>query len=279
MSFELEYSGFELEIDIAELSDLKLHEEVIDHLLDDLSESIENDGMIRDSVIVDKNTGVVLDGMHRVSATEKLGYDKIPACFVDYQDPRVKVGSWCRVFSDFPMDNLRKISNELGFKSTEIGQEDIEELLSKRKSELVLASEEKNYSLYRGCKSIKEIYDSALKFEERLIVRGFEPVYEPDEDIEERLGPQEVSILLPSAKKTEVIDIAFSNSVFDYKTTRHVIPARPLRVDFPLEFLEEDVSSAEEELVSRLKERDVEQLPAGSSFEGREYKEELFVFS
>lgn len=278
MAFELEVSGFGLEVGIANLEDLKLHEDIMDSLLNQLASSIETDDEVRDPIIVDKETGVVLDGMHRVVAIKSLGFDKIPACYVDYQDSRINVSSWCRVFRDLKMENVVDICEMLGFEIEECEKSNAHEMLDKRKSELLFANVNGCQSLNRGSDSLKEIYNHAVSVEQALKKEGHEPQYKVGEGILQDLGSDEIVLLLPSAKKEEVIDVALSNSFFPYKTTRHVIPARPMSIDVPLNLLKNPIQEAESQLSSLLSEQEVEHLPPGSSVGGREYEEELLLF-
>lgn len=278
MSYESDASGFKLEISIANVSDLKLHEETIDTYLEELASSIEENGEVYDPVIVDKETGVVLDGMHRVSAMEKLGYERIPVCYVDYQDSRVKLGSWCRIFPDQDIENLIDIFEEQGLEIGACNGEDVSSILENRKYDLVLVSRDECYSISGDLDSIDEIFDLAIGVEKKLKDEGVEPRYEPEIGILEKLDEGDVALLIPPATKDEVIDVSLSDSVFAHKTTRHVIPARPMRINIPLDLLEKDIESADEELTNRLENREVEHLPPGSRFEDREYEEELVIF-
>lgn len=274
----MEASGFELEITIADLDDLKLHEEVIDSYLEELADAIKENGIVMDPIIVDKESGVILDGMHRATAVEKLGYDRIPVCYVDYRDSKVELGSWCRFFEGVEMEHVKGICEDLGFEIEPSEHENIEEILSERSSELLLVSEEECYSLSRGSESINEIFDAAIEIEEVLRGEGHEPRYETENRIMDKLKSDEVAILVPPVRKEEVIEIASRGSVFSHKTTRHVIPARPMRINVPLDLLEKERLVADEEMSEDLKGRSVENLPPGSRFEGREYEEELVIF-
>lgn len=278
MTFELEVSGFGLEIGIANLENLKLHEDIIDSLLNELASSIEADGEMKDPIIADKKTGVVLDGMHRVVAIESLGYDKIPTCYVDYQDSGIKVGSWCRVFQDLQMKDVLDICEALGFEIGECEKENVEKILDERTSEFLFVSKDECQSLKRDSASLKEVYDDAVSVEKALKKEGYEPRYEAGEGIPQNLDSNEIVLLLPSARKKEVINIALSDSSFPHKTTRHVIPARPMRIDVPLDLLEKSVQEADRQLSDLLDEREFEHLPAGSSVGGRKYEEELLLF-
>lgn len=82
------------EIKIIENHRLKQHEEVEnDHLLT-LLEQIRRDGFIDVPLVVDKNTGVILDGHHRFNVIKQLGFSHSPCLLVDYQSPEIEVTAW-----------------------------------------------------------------------------------------------------------------------------------------------------------------------------------------
>ena len=115
MWFSLPTPELELRLRLEELSKVRIHEEIIPKLLEELSNAISSDGEAKHPVIVDSNTLVVLDGMHRVAAFEKLGCKYLPVCLVDYQSPGVKVGCWYRtVDGRTSMNELLDIIQTLG---------------------------------------------------------------------------------------------------------------------------------------------------------------------
>lgn len=76
---------------IVEAGALLPHEQVIKEHLVELIDRIWRDGMLRQPVIVDRASMVILDGHHRVSALKKLNCLFIPAYLVDYRDPCIVV--------------------------------------------------------------------------------------------------------------------------------------------------------------------------------------------
>lgn len=278
MSYKMKASGFELEITIEELDKLELHEEIIDTYLQELADAIEDTNLVMDPVIVDKNSGVILDGMHRATALEKLGFDKIPVCKVDYKDSRVELGSWCRFFKDVGIEEVLDICNRYDFEVGSCDHDNIDDILSDRSSDLLLITQEECYTLDRNSNNISEIFDAAIEIEEELRDRGYKPHYETENNIMEKLELEEIAVLVPPATKDEVIQIATEGSVFSHKTTRHVIPARPMRINVPLPLLKKDVETADAEMTKKLEKRDIRDLSPGSRFEGREYEEELVIF-
>ncbi len=278
MPYELEASGFELEIRMADLKYLKLHEEIVKSYLEELVESIKENGMIYDPVIVDEVTGVVLDGMHRMAAVSNLGYNKIPACFIDYHDSRVELGSWSRVFKDLEMDEALVVCEDLNFEVSECDMERVMEEVEARVLQLFLVSQERCYSLLRNVDSVVEVFEAVDDLEDAFVDKGFDFRYIAEKDIVEKLKGSEVGILFPPAEKEEVIEISHSGSVFSHKMTRHVVPARPMRVDVPLSWLHENLYVADKNMTEQLEKREVKHVPPGSEFEGREYEEELVIF-
>lgn len=278
MPYELEVSGFELEIRMADLKYLKLHEEIVNSYLQELMDSIKEENKISDPIIVDKVTGVVLDGMHRAVAVSRLGYNKIPACFIDYQDPNVELGSWCRVFKNLEMDEVVEVCEDLGLEVVECEHENILNKLEERFLQFFLVSQERCYELLPEFSSVKKLFNAVDELEDALVDKGFEFRHVSEKKILEKLDNDEIGVLFPPAEKEEVIEISHSGSVFSHKMTRHVVPARPLGVDVPLSWLRDNLYISDENMTEQLEEREVKHLPSGSEFEGREYEEELVIF-
>ena len=69
---------------------------------------------------IDKGTGIVMDGNHRVRAGRLLGLTHLPCIHLDYADPRVTVRDWNTGHS-FEVDKIFRAIDEnriLPFKST-----------------------------------------------------------------------------------------------------------------------------------------------------------------
>jgi hypothetical protein len=70
------------------------HEETDGALLRELEREIRRDGVLREPVVVDGGSLVILDGHHRVSVLRNMGCALVPAYLVDYSDPGISVGPW-----------------------------------------------------------------------------------------------------------------------------------------------------------------------------------------
>lgn len=70
---------------------LKPHEEICPVHLRNLTAQIKKDGCVKDPIIVDKDTMVILDGHHRYNLLKLSGYNFVPCCLVDYQSDDIGV--------------------------------------------------------------------------------------------------------------------------------------------------------------------------------------------
>jgi len=281
-AFTILHPNIRLEIRLEEVEKLHIHEEVIPDILQKLTEEIRADDCFKHPVIVDSKTLVVLDGMHRVAAVENLGCRFIPVCLVEYENPNILVGCWCRVINH--SSNLEKLVNsvrELGFTVEECQKDTASKLVNERKATTSILSRSKCYAAYGSQKTIKEIYDAIKQIEFKLRSEGYSIAYDTENDAKDKVssGKALSALIVPNVSKRDVVTVALRGEVFAHKTTRHVIPARPLFVNVPLEWLRGKLSlkKANEALVKHLSQKRVKRLPPGQVLD-RRYEEELYIF-
>lgn len=78
-------------ITYVDINKLIQHERVCRARLIVVYKQINEDGVIRRPVIVDKTTNVILDGHHRVQALRDLGAKRVPVVYVNYSQDCVRV--------------------------------------------------------------------------------------------------------------------------------------------------------------------------------------------
>jgi len=79
---------------LLEIDKLKEHEEVSPEHLEEMKRWLIREGVQIDPIIVANSQLVILDGHHRVRALQEMGYNKVLAYLVDYQDDEIEVKSW-----------------------------------------------------------------------------------------------------------------------------------------------------------------------------------------
>jgi len=73
---------------------LKPHEEICLLRLKSLRVGDQKSGCVKNPIIADKNTLVILDGHHRWNSLLSLGAAFCPCCLVDYQSGEIGVACW-----------------------------------------------------------------------------------------------------------------------------------------------------------------------------------------
>lgn len=277
----ISHPGLELEIKIEEIKKLYIHEEIIPEIVDWLSFEIKWN-MYKHPVIVDKETLVVLDGMHRVAALQHLGYKLIPVCLVNYSNPSITVRSWFRTIENGQKtgENVRKDLEELGYILQEIANNELKRRMHDREIIIGIVTSRKRYGIPGKIESIKEIYEYIKQLERNLRSVGYRIGYETESDAVKKVksGKALAAIMAPRITKRDVVTTALSREVFVHKSTRHVIPARPLFVNVPIEWLNMDLKEANKLLLEHLSKKKLRHLPPGQTLD-RRYEEELYVFS
>jgi hypothetical protein len=230
-------------------------------------------------VIVDRETMVVLDGAHRVTALRMLGCRYACAGLVDYMGPQIELGGWLRTISR-PMDaeEAAEVAEKCGLDLIPIESVDRRDF-----GFPVLRLEGGSAYLLVPASDTFQGHEVLGRFEQGLKVSGHELGYESDLHTG---GPAENApctvIQPPSVRKEQVVETARSGRVMASKATRHTIPGRPVGVDVPLSLLRDrelDVEEANARLSSMMEGKAAETLPPGTTWRGRKYDETLLTFT
>lgn len=244
-------------------------------MVDTLAQSIMKDGQVRDPIMVDEKSLVVLDGMHRVTAVAQVGCKRIPCCLVDYGNSSIRIGCWVRVLRG------RRTAREIMISTKrDWPQSNLKEAIGLIESGAPIVAMSDGQSCYIS-KSLDafEAYEKVAYLEDIAQKMGFDISYEMERQAQMRLaeGSAKVLIVPPVLTKSQVLDLALSGKLLPHKSTRHVFPARPLGVNVPLDLLKEDSDEAADRLVQLLNERRVKFMPQGSSKLERNYDEDIYL--
>jgi len=80
-------------ITLVPVNALRQHEQILNENLMRVQRDLVRDGMIKDPIIVDQRTMVILDGHHRYNALKRMGYKYVPVHFVDYSSDHIAVAA------------------------------------------------------------------------------------------------------------------------------------------------------------------------------------------
>jgi hypothetical protein len=280
-AYRINHDGLLLDIALVETDKLLIHEEIIPFRLNKLKASIERDGVQSAPILVDRNTHVVLDGMHRTAIMKELGCRFTCVCLLDYFDPSISVQRWCRLIpAPFNEKNAETLLAELDLK---LEPYELVESLEDDDS-LLLLFKDIVYRIITDGDDLVEKIKKSYNLERRLHEWGYQVQHCTESEAKEHLtsGSFEATMYLPKVGKKNVLDVAQENRVFTPKATRHRLPARPVAVNVPLSMLRDKESTVEEanrKLSDKLKKMTLKRYNPGTKWMGRTYDEVLYVFS
>jgi hypothetical protein len=263
-------------ITLRKTSDLKPHEETVAEDLKKLVNALRENPVLRHPIIADRRTGIVLDGTHRLAAIKELKCSFIPSALVDYDDPQITIERWFRQFSGSTLptfeNDLRRLSPQ------EVTHDECEEGLSKRRwyatverSLSSMAFPARSSDPYQMVRDSHGIEIAARRQDVRI-------TYQDNKDPE--AGDSE-SLVMSTIKitKNEVKETVKKGKLFPPKSTRHLVPSRPLGGGVPIDWLQgSDFSEAQSRYQEHIQSRKVKRLPEGSLVGSRRYLEEVFLF-
>ena len=271
-----------MNISIEEVNRLHIHEEVISDVAEKLASKIKSEGQFTNPIMADEKSLVVLDGMHRVAAVQKLGYRFLPVCLVDYLDPNVVLSSWHRVLSGISnLNQALEVIEELGFTSERSDWDSAYKLVENRVVASAVFSTEGCFAIHGTYSNVKELYDVIKRFENEFRSKGCSIAFDTADGVKKQLYAKGTSagLMTPTITKQEVIQVALAGQAFPQKATRHIVPARPMMLNIPNEWLTGKISAedANERVFKLLSSKNVKLLAGGQVLD-RRYEEELYIF-
>jgi len=255
------------------------HEEVIPDMLASIVASLKRSEAQLDPVIVDVTTGVALDGMHRVEALRSMGATKILACRVDYGTNSIKLGRWLRAYEGVSNPLLEDLKVRLDL--TRVSRAEALSEAEGHRTPAALFAAGMSFKSLLPFKGVRESIELVRVFDETALQSGIRPRIVSESDAWKLIESGAFLFFPPSPAKADVIKSGLSGRLFPPKSTRHLIPARPVGVSYPLKWLMGDrlsVREANRRLLALLSQSEMATLPGGSEYMGRVYEEPLYRY-
>lgn len=258
------------------ITELKPHEQTVPEDQNQLVIALRTDPVLRHPLIADKETGLILDGNHRLAALTELGCRLAPCALVNYNDPKIRVERWFRIVSG---RSLREFASKIvGTVPETKNSRDAEQCLATRRCYASLEDEHLCLVLTSPDTNPANMARRAFQIEETARHRGMKLSYDDNKSFPLKNGPGFFMSTI-RMEKPEVIGSALEGALFPPKTTRHIIPSRPLGINLPVERLKgENASKANSRFIEHLRNKKVKRLPQGSWVGSRRYQEEVFMF-
>lgn len=265
---------------LVDINKVKPHEDVIPESVKQISKEIASDSVQLDPIIIDGNSMIILDGMHRLAALKYLGAKRILVFSVDYTDSLITVSRWIRCVKTVNESLHNRLRETLALEKISNVEKAIKNIDS-LKNPLALISPNDSYVSNLPFKGIFDAYEPVRFFDQILSEFKLKPESIPESEVIKKLGYYQAILYTPPITKEDINNSSLFQKLFPFKSTMHFFPDRPLGVSFPLDFLIVDSlfhDEIQKKLEEILKSSSYELRPSGSSYRGRVYQERLFVF-
>lgn len=287
--FYIETEKLKLNLEIVPVSSLFSHEKVILPSANKLILEFKNLASLQNPIIVEENH-VILDGNHRAHAFRALNFKFIPVCKIDYFNRRIKLRYWFRLLGNLEsIDLAQNVIESLGGRLHP--QPDIVTLKKKLEENCLACGIQigSQYALVDFPETVTcdamGAYNLIQTIQDELTARGATLSYIPCNATRQdtfctRLNPDQMVLWTPQITKQMVVDCAKKKMIFAPKSTRHVIPVRPLNVNVPGQWFRENLTLEEINwnFSAFLEEKRMKRFSPGMVLDGRYYEEELIVF-
>ncbi len=216
---------------------MKPHEQLVQKELEDFVESVTGSGIFWKVMLLARIPGtddyLIVDGHHRWAGLRELGAKRAPSVILDYFDDGIRVYTWYPAFKgslDLVIKNLRDFG-------LDVVEDDEAEDRAERGDVAFAIVGSRKLSVEGGLeeqKVVSKVLDEMnQKHEIELVYYGLKEDAFHDMDS----GEIDYVFVRKAPTKKDVIELAKRGEVFSPKTTRHVLPFIPERIDVKLEEL------------------------------------------
>jgi L-serine kinase (ADP) len=267
-----------IDLRIVRLDELIPHEHTIPSLLQSVTRDLERTGLQRDPILVDSKTDLVLDGMHRRAALEAANCRFALCAAYDYLADGTKLQRWLRYFIAPDRQFIEATIKLFDFERVENIQIAMQKVDSKENSVALLSNRESYVS--KEHYDLTSVYHAVADFDVFASESGISMEYHSDSDNGDLFLSESVFVVYPLLfSKQDIIQAAESGRLLPHKTTRHIVPIRPMGIYFPIQLLsngsKEQCGEKLREIVEKSR---IDVIEANSWYEGRKYAEPLALF-
>ena len=241
-------------LEIRELSSLYPHEQVVVRNLKKLQEAMFNLGQLVDPLIVDRETGVVLDGNHRYQVLRNIEIPNTVVQPVDYPSEEIGIGTWLPVSENhLSAADFEKMGEKVEMVDFDAGAKAVDSLQAVFMMVKVKDGRKECTLVSPGSYDVISMTEKQKSLVSQLDHIPLE--YYADDLIDGQLNMGRTVLYRRSYTKKEVIEEALAGRPFPPKSTRHTIPDRIIRLNMRLGWLLEDKESAHSLLEEMLSHR------------------------
>lgn len=236
------------------------HEGVVPRWVDAIATNMRDEGAMKNPIIVTRLRGtaangprfVVIDGMHRFAALRTLEIPDVVIYEIDYFATDTTLAGWdALLFRSFSAQTMleKLFGNAKAYRIERVAALCDAQALIEQRHALLAVTDRKHAPLVVMprreptvdlCVRASQLFDAAADAEQ------LRPLYVADSlSLADYARTKAAGIVLRTHyTKQEIIERTLAGKLFPRKSTRHLIPGRPLRVDVTLAWLRAKISLA-----------------------------------
>ncbi len=173
-----------------------------------------------------------------------MGASKILVCRVDYDNAAIKLGRWLRAYEGVSNPLLEDLKVRLDL--TRVSRAEAMSEVEGHRTPVALFAAGMSFKSLMPFVSVRESIELVKVFDETALRSGIRPRIVAEGEAERLIEAGAFVFFPPSPSKADVVESGLSRNLLPPKSTRHLIPARPVGVSFPLRWLMERGLSVEE---------------------------------
>jgi L-serine kinase (ADP) len=240
-------------IQIVPLRECMTHEGVVDRWVDAIAANLLDQGLMKNPIVVTKpdrkRRRIVIDGMHRFAALRKLEIRDVVVYEVDYADDAIRLAGWdALTFRPFrATEFIRTLALPKNWTvKTVRDAASAQQAVDDRRALVAIGDRRGKFALVvpRRRATVAQCVSTSRRIDSHLDAEGYRPLYVADtislKDFTQRNATG--IIIRAHYTKDEIVTRITAGRIFPRKSTRHVIPGRPLRVDIGIPLLRADIS-------------------------------------
>lgn len=267
-----------IRLSIVPIDDIRPHERTIPSLIKSITRDMRRTGYQRDPILIDERSDLALDGMHRLKSLKLLGAKYAVCSLFNAEDDSIKVERWLRSFVAPDRTFMNLVVKKFDMIVCPDLRSAIREVES-GKSKIALVSRENSYVGGRELE-ILSVYRKISEVDKICEGKRLDLHFITESEKFRLFSSESVELLYPTRlSKQQIAKFAACRELLPYKTTRYIVPTRPMGLYFPLSSLKEDSISRCNRALDRIVR--LSKVTLGRKnvwYEGRRYSERLAIF-
>ncbi|HVB11576.1 MAG TPA: hypothetical protein VNE86_00485 [Nitrososphaerales archaeon] len=267
-----------VKLSIVPIDEITPHEQTVPSLLQIVRNDMKRTGFQRDPILVDEKTHLALDGMHRIESLRLLKAKYALCAEYNYFDGAIKLERWLRTIIAPSRKLVLAIVSKFEMKRCPSFRTAVRDVESGN-SGIALLSNRESFCGARGWDFL-EVYRKIGESDQLCEANKVGIQFFAESDKFNLFTSESVQTLYPARlSKEDVMQFVRRNELLPFKTTRYIVPVRPMGLYFPISCLRKhSLSECRERLDQIVNHSKITLERSNLLYEGRRYSEPIAIF-